>query len=503
MPQQPLLGRLKILKSIVVQCQKLRFPNSHFSVKNKKNMKNFLFLCFCVLLMTFQTVAQENYSHKFSGNWNGEMELYGSKLELIFKISVDENGELSAKMDVPMQGARDLPVSQTELKRDSIFLHVAMIAGRFTGKLTNDTTIVGNWSQSGLNFPLTLTRTEKVTELKRPQTPQPPFPYHAEEVIYENTQAEIKLAGTLTFPGHAENCPAVILISGSGAQDRDETIFEHKPFLVIADDLTRKGIAVLRVDDRGVGGSEGNVSNATSKDFAGDVLAGIEFLKTRKEINPSKIGLIGHSEGGIVAPIAANQTSDVAFIVMLAGPGIPGEQILYEQGRLIGLASGMTEDQVAQNQKTQEAIFNIIKNEKDSAVRLDRLQRTLTGGMYPMMNDDQKKSIDQQIMAVNSPWFSHFLKYDPYPALTKLKCPVLALMGEKDLQVPPKSNLPAIEKALAEGGNKNFKTVELPNLNHLFQNCETGAVSEYGQIEETISPKVLEIIREWIWTTTK
>lgn len=465
-------------------------------------MKSSFSLWLTVLLFSFQLKAQKNINRNFTGNWSGEMELSGKKLELIFKVSLEENGTLSAKMDVPAQGARDLPVSKTEVKTDSIFLHVAMIAGRFEGQKVNDTTITGNWNQSGLNFPLTLNRTEKVTELNRPQTPQPPFPYQVEEVIYENIQAGIKLAGTLTFPENAKNIPAVILISGSGAQDRDETIFEHKPFLVITDYLTRNGIAVLRVDDRGVGGSEGNTGNSTSEDFAGDVLAGIEFLKNRKEIDPAKIGLIGHSEGGIIAPIVANKSRDVAFIVLLAGSGIPGEQILYEQGRLIGLTSGMTEEQVAQNQKTQEVIFNIIKTEKDSAVRLDRLQRTLTGGMYPMMNADQKKAIDQQVAAVNSPWFRYFLTYDPRPALSKLKGPLLALIGEKDLQVPPKSNLPAIEKALTDGGNKNFKTMELPNLNHLFQNCETGAVAEYAQIEETISPEVLEIISEWIWEVT-
>jgi len=455
------------------------------------------------IFLHFQSVAQENINQNLAGNWSGEMELSGSKLELIFKISFDENGELSAKMDVPAQGARDLPVSKAEAKSDSIFLNVAMIAGRFSGKIMNDTTITGNWSQSGLNFPLTLIRKEKVTELKRPQTPQPPFPYIEEEVSYENTKAGIHLAGTLTLPENAKNCPAVILISGSGAQDRDETIFEHKPFRVIADYLARNEIVVLRLDDRGVGGSGGNVNNATSEDFAGDVLTGLEFLKTRKEIDHSDMGLIGHSEGGLVAPIAANKINNVAFIVMLAGPGIPGEQILYEQGRLIGLASGMTEEQIEQNRKTQEAIFNIVKTEKDSAVRLDRLQRTFTGGMYPMMNKDQKNAVDQQVAAINSTWFNYFLTYDPRPALSQLTSPVLALIGEKDLQVPPKSNLPAIEKALAEGGNKNFKTMELPNLNHLFQNCETGAVSEYGQIEETISPQVLEIITEWILKVTE
>jgi uncharacterized protein len=327
-------------------------------------MKHLINLTFFVLLINFQLSAQENINRNFTGNWSGEMELSGSKLELIFKISLEKNGELSAKMDVPAQGAMNLPVSKTEVKTDNIFLQVAMIAGRISGKILNDTTITGNWFQSGLNFPLTLNLTEKVTKLKRPQTPQPPFLYHEEEVRYENTEAGIQLAGTLTLPEKAENVPAVILISGSGAQDRDETIFEHKPFWVIADYLTRNGIAVLRVDDRGVGGSEGNVSNATSEDFAGDVLAGLKFLKTRKEIDPSKIGLIGHSEGGLVAPIAVNKTKEVAFVVLLAGPGIPGEQILYEQGRLIGLSSGMNEEEVAQNKKNQEAIFNIIKPKK-------------------------------------------------------------------------------------------------------------------------------------------
>ncbi len=474
-----------------------------FKYLKEKYAKIIFILWISLLLLTFQSAAQENLNQKLTGNWSGEMEFSGSKLELIFKISFNENGELSAKMDVPAQGARDLPVSKAEVKDDSIFLHVAIIAGRFSGQIINDTTIAGNWSQSGLNFPLTLNRTEKVTELNRPQTPQPPFPYIEEEVRFENTKAGIQLAGTLTLPENAKDCPAVILISGSGAQDRDETIFEHKPFLVIADFLTRNGIAVLRVDDRGVGGSGGNVTSATSEDFAGDVVTALEFLKTKKEIDHSKMGLIGHNEGGLVAPIAANQTNSVAFIVMLAGPGIPGEQILYEQGRLIGLASGMTEEQVEQNRKTQEAIFNFIKTEKDSAKRLDRLQRTYTGGMYPMMNEDQKKAIDLQVNAVNSTWFRYFLTYDPRPALSQLACPVLALIGEKDLQVPPQSNLPAIEKALAEGGNKNIKIMELPNLNHLFQNCEAGVVGEYAQIEETISPEVLEIISKWILQVTE
>lgn len=436
---------------------------------------------------------------KVTGNWSGKLKMPTSQLELIFKISEDSTGNISAKMDVPAQGAKDLPVSETFITDDSLKLKIAMIFGKYEGKFTNDTTLEGTWQQGGASFLLTLTKNEKVTELKRPQTPQPPFPYTSEEVVYMNPETQLKLAGTLTLPENAQNAPAVILISGSGAQDRNETIFEHQPFFVIADYLTRHGIAVLRVDDRGVGGSEGNIQEATSADLAGDVLAGVEFLKNRKEIASDEIGLIGHSEGGLIAPIVATETDDIAFIILLAGPGIPGEEILYSQNELMMKAAGMEDAAIEQNRKLQEAIFNIILTEKDSVKRLDRLQRTLSGGMYPMMNDDQKKAIDSRVEAVNNPWFRFFLQYDPYPVLTKVDVPVLALNGAKDKQVPADENLAAIEKALSEGGNKNFKTMKLKNLNHLFQPAETGAISEYGEIEETISPKVLEIIVEWIW----
>ncbi len=444
----------------------------------------------------FCSFSQSN--EKTIGNWSGIIELPTAKLEMIFKISRDENSKLVSKLDVPAQGAKDLKVSETKISGDSLFLNVAMILGKFEGKFTSDSTIEGTWKQSGMNFPLSLKKTEIVTELKRPQTPVPPFPYQSKNVEYINPGSGLKLAGTLTLPENANNCPAVVLISGSGAQDRDETIFEHKPFLVIADYLTRKGIAVLRVDDRGVGGSGGNIREATSEDFAGDVEAGVNFLKTVKEINPKQIGLIGHSEGGLIAPIVASQSKDIAFIILLAGPGISGEQILYEQGELLNRAAGLNDEQIERNKKLQENIFSILLTENDSAKRMDRLQRTYTNGMYPMMNEDQKKAIDAKIATVNTPWFRFFLTYDPYPTLTKVHCPVLALDGSKDLQVPADENLAAIERALKEGGNKNFKTMKLEGLNHLFQQCKTGSVAEYAEIEQTISPKVLDIIYNWI-----
>lgn len=458
---------------------------------------NKLLISIVILLITSMSSFSQ-IGIKVAGNWSGKLDLPGTKLEIIFKIAADENGKLNAKMDVPAQGAKDLPVSETIVNGDSLKLSVAMIMGKFAGKITSDSIIEGTWKQSGANFPLILRKTGVVTEMKRPQTPQVPFPYLSEEVEYINPKSGLKLAGTLTLPGNARNCSAVILISGSGAQDRDETIFGHKPFFVIADFLTRNGIAVLRVDDRGVGGSEGNTQNATSEDFAGDILAGLEFLKTKKEIDHRKIGLIGHSEGGIIAPMVANRSGDIAFIVLLAGPGIKGEQIVYKQVELLNRAAGLTEEQVTQKLHLQKKIFDILLNEKDTVNQMERLQQAFSNGTYATMSDDGKKIVDANLNVLKTRWFQFFLTYDPYPALVKLECPVLALNGGKDLQVPPKENLNAIEKALKEGGNKNFKTVEIENLNHLFQTCETGAVAEYAQIEETISPAVLEILRDWI-----
>lgn len=467
-----------------------------------KQFSNFLVFLILLVHITIQVNAQEN-QNKTIGNWSGLIELPTIKLELIFKFSVNEKGDLISKMDVPAQGAKDLDIEEVNVINDSLYFKVPVLQRIYRGNFINDTTIEGSYIRGLESIPLVLKKIDKIPELNRPQTPKEPFPYLSKEVEYTNPTSGLKLAGTFTIPENAENCPAVILISGSGAQDRDETIFEHKPFMVIADYLTRNGIAVLRIDDRGVGGSEGNIREATSEDFAGDVLAGVEFLKSRSEIDSEKIGLIGHSEGGLIAPIAATTSSDIAFFIMMAGPGINGEQILYEQNDLSLKAAGMSEEIITRNRQLQKTIFNIILTEKDSIKQLDRLQRTYSNGMYPMLKEEQKKAIDQRIKAVNTPWFKYFLTYNPQPTLEKVNCPVLALNGSKDVQVPATSNLEAIKKAITGGGNPNIKTMEFENLNHLFQNCETGAISEYAQIEETIDPKVLEIIKDWIWEVVK
>ncbi|WP_167612910.1 alpha/beta hydrolase family protein [Maribellus sediminis] len=456
-----------------------------------------LFALSLTLLFSGYASAQEP---DMSGNWSGKITIPGGTLEMIFKISLT-NGAYEAKLDVPKQGAANLSVGDVVVTGDSLKIAVPAILGNYAGKIISKDSVSGKWSQSGMSFDVNLNKTDKVAEVKRPQHPVPPFPYLSEEVEFTNPHSGLKLAGTLTLPKNAKGCPAVVMITGSGAEDRDETVFGHKPFAVIADYLTRNGIAVLRCDDRGVGGSEGDVNSSTSLDFAGDVLAEVEFLKKQKAIDPKKIGLIGQSEGGLIAPIAAVESDDVAFIVMMAGPGVTGEQIILEQAALISKANGLPEYAIEQGRLTNQKIFDIVKSEPDSAKTVEKLRQILAQGMYDGMNDDMKKMIDAKIQGVNSPWFRYFLTYDPKPTLTKVKCPVLAINGTKDLQVPV-SNLENIIEAINSGGNMQVDTISFNNHNHLFQRCETGAVAEYSQIEETINPEVLKTMKDWILKTT-
>jgi pimeloyl-ACP methyl ester carboxylesterase len=311
----------------------------------------------------------------------------------------------------------------------------------------------------------------------------------------------VKLAGTLTLPRGKSAAPAVILITGSGPQNRNEELLGHKPFLVLADYLTRQGIAVLRMDDRGVGGSSGSVANSTSENFGADVLAGIDFLKRHNRINPKQIGLIGHSEGGLIAPMVAAQSNDVAFIVLLAGPGLPGAEILYLQGALILKANGAGPDVLARQRATQEMMFTIVKQEKDNNVAEKRLREELDKQLANASDAEKaqaKQAMEAQIKQVLSPWFRYFLTYDPRTALAKVKCPVLALNGENDLQVPVTENLREIEATLKAAGAMDVTIARLPKLNHLFQTSETGSPSEYSKIEETFAPVALKTIGDWV-----
>jgi fermentation-respiration switch protein FrsA (DUF1100 family) len=385
---------------------------------------------------------------------------------------------------------------------------IVSIGGYYEGKFEGDS-IAGTWNQGGSSFPLTLKRSGEIEPPKRPQEPKPPFPYIEEDVSYENKEASLTIAGTFTYPGSGESFPAVILITGSGPQNRNEELLGHKPFFVLADHLTRNGIAVLRFDDRGIGKSTGEFSSATTKDFASDVIAGIEYLKSRKEVNKDKIGLIGHSEGGLIAPLVAVQSDDVDFIVLMAGPGMTGKEILRLQTTLILRANGTDEETITDNVETALKMYDIIINEKDSSVVREKLKK-ISDESYAEMSEEEKAQFgdpeiffNQQVKVLLSPWFRFFLEYDPYPTLTKVKVPLLAINGEKDLQVPPKENLELIEKAMKEGGNENYKIAELKGLNHLFQEAETGSPNEYAKIEETMSFSALNLISDWIKEITK
>jgi pimeloyl-ACP methyl ester carboxylesterase len=346
------------------------------------------------------------------------------------------------------------------------------------------------------------------TEMSRPQNPKKPYPYDEIEVSYENKLHGIKLTGALTVPRSKGPFPAVILITGSGPQDRDETILGHKPFLVLADYLTRRGIAVLRVDDRGVGGSTGSLWGSTSADFAEDVLAGVAFLKGRKEINPAQIGLIGHSEGGMIAPMVASRSKDIAFIVSLAGPGVPCDEILYTQSAA-GLKLAKARPEALTLLRTlQDRLFATIRAEKDHAQSEKKFRAAVEEITSKLSNDEKKQAalaqdvVEEQASILQTTWGRYFLDYDPRPALRKVTCPVLALNGAKDVQVDVSVNLRAIEAALKEAGNKDVTIRELPGLNHMFQTCQTGAVSEYFAIEETLAPVVLETLADWITKRT-
>lgn len=468
-----------------------------------KNKTAIWMLLLPILLFVAFSLAYGDQS--IEGTWLGTLKFSGTELRVVFKILQSPEGKLTATLDSPDQGAKDIPVEEVVFQNGHLHLDAKSINGVFEGDIKEDnSTIEGQWNQGGVTIPLALKRTEKVPEVSRPQEPKPPYPYDEKEVVYENKKAGVKLAGTLTLPRTDGPFPAVLLITGSGPQDRDETVFGHRPFLVLADYLTRRGIAVLRVDDRGIGKSTGIFAKVTSEDFAGDALAGVEYLKSLKEINPKQIGLLGHSEGGIIAPMVATKTPDVSFIVMMAGTGLTGEQILYLQSALIQKASGTSDEAIARDRKLREQMFAVVKEEQDSAAIDKKLRIVLTDALAKMSEKEKQEMgyspemVDMSIKQLLSPWLRFFLTYDPKPTLRKVKCPVLAINGEKDLQVPPRENLRAIEEALKAGGNKDYTVKELPGLNHLFQTSATGSPTEYSKIEETISPTALTIIGDWI-----
>jgi pimeloyl-ACP methyl ester carboxylesterase len=427
------------------------------------------------------------------GSWMGLLDLGTLKLHVVFNLQTGPGG-LSATLDSPDQGANGIPTSSVTRDGASLKIEIKKIQGLFEGKIAADlSSIDGTFTQLGAPHPLVLKplKDKEKAELtpKRPQNPVKPYPYHDEDVTYDNKVQNVTLAATLTVPQGKGPFPAVVLITGSGPQDRDESLLGHKPFLVLSDYLTRHGIAVLRADDRGTAKSTGDFSTGTTADFATDTEAGIIYLRTRPEIDPHKIGLIGHSEGGVIAPMIAARNKDVAFIVMMAGTGVPGDAVLVAQGEAIQIAGGMSPDEAAKKAAKEKEILTLVETEKDEAVLEKEMKEKMAG-------DIPENQMGAQIKQVTSPWFRYFLTYDPAIALRKVTCPVLAMNGSLDKQVLPDQNLPAIRKALAD--NPRAEVDELPGLNHLFQTAKTGSPSEYAQIDETISPVALDKMASWI-----
>jgi pimeloyl-ACP methyl ester carboxylesterase len=339
---------------------------------------------------------------------------------------------------------------------------------------------------------------------RRPQEPVPPFPYKVEEVRFENVRDGASLAGTLTIPENGESFPAVILVSGSGLQDRDETVYGHKPFLVLADFLTKNGIVVLRYDERSIGGSSGKLSGVTSETFAYDAYAGIKYLKTRDEVDTGNIGLIGHSEGGMIGTILAGRYNDIAFFVSLAGPGIPFDQVLISANEEKLRRQGKSEEIVLSGTDLLERLFEEIKKgttSRDLARVFNEWRRSLTGEAktdFEEFYSNNSWFFDYIVDEWATPWSEYAINFDPREMLAQVKCPVFALNGKKDSQVLANNNLPAIEKALKDGGNENFRIEYVDDVNHLFQKCKTGFRDEYESIDETFNEDVMMLIAQWI-----
>ena len=436
------------------------------------------------------------------GLWQAALESHGLRLRFQLHVFHDSSGELIAALDSLDQFVSGLPATKVTQKENAFHFEIPALASTYDGTLeTNKNSITGEWAQSEIKEKLDFKRSDQPLELRRPQNPGKPYPYREEEVTFSNEKAGVNLAGTLTLPKGAGPFAAAVLVAGSGPQDRDDTIANHKPFLVLSDYLTRKGFAVLRYDKRGIGQSTGSEEMATTLDLASDAQSAVAYLKTRKEIDSAKIGLIGHSEGAMIAPAIAAASNDLPWVVLLAAPATKGEDTLLNQSDLIARAGGLSDAQVLSSLNFDKQAYELVQKEPDNAVVTETLKTLVKeSGLDAAV---PPAALEAQLHMMTSPWFRFFLSYDPLPDLKRTKCPVLALYGEKDLQVPPKINLPMLQQALSDGGNKQADARQLPELNHFFQHAYSGSPTEYAAIDETFAPEAMKIIGDWLTARTK
>ena len=464
----------------------------------------------CFLVALAFMIAQPTFSQIEEadpvGYWLGTLDAGATSLRLAFDISRASEDVFTATMDSPDQGATGIPTGDVRLGGDSIRIEVPYVRGYYLGTFTSSSSIQGSWHQSGLNFALDLEKQDSPFVLKRPQEPQAPFPYREEEVKFKQLKEGFTLAGTLTVPEGPGPFPALVLVSGSGSQNRNEEIFGHKPFWVIADHLTRNGIAVLRYDDRGVGASGGMASGATTADLAIDARSAFEYLAKCDDVDKSRLGMLGHSEGGLIAFMLASEHKDIAFIVSLAGPGVDGKTILLEQSDYISRLSGVSGSVREDNRIVMEKVYDLMAfNETHQTWGDEVIAFTSTyysskqRGQYSEEDIERaKRNLLASIPESSYAWMKFFVMSDPTPYFASISCPVLALNGRKDCQVLAEQNINAIKSGLQAAGNKQVTTMILPGLNHLFQTSKTGLPSEYNIIEETFSPNALGLISGWI-----
>ena len=465
----------------------------------------------------------------FGGAWTGTIDVGGIQLRLSLLVTEAEGvltvPEFSVERwnwETRRSGSqkihRNIPVATLDGR--AISLTLPTIEASYAGTLSSETgEIVGNFTQFGETFPLVLSpmsddriftpSSEDREQPERPQTPEEPFPYLSEDVTCPNPDGGHTLAGTFTRPRSGGPFPAVVLISGSGPSDRDVHGGGHRPFLVLADHLTRRGIAVLRYDDRGVGESTGDFEGATSEDFASDALAAVACLKGRDDIDPRGIGLVGHSEGGLIAPMAAVRSPDVGHIVLMAGPGVKGEHVFLAQTELKARAAGAPETAIPGLLERYRSIMEILMSETDhgrageaiAAINRERLENASAQerALHGIENDTAPETAAALSgEPVNTAWSRYFLAHEPAEVLEQVTVPVLAINGTRDLWVPHEENLRAIEAALDRGGNTLYEIHPLPDLNHFFQHAVTGTASESQASQETLAPEVLELIADWV-----
>ena len=433
-----------------------------------------------------------------TGDWSGT--LMGT-LDFTAHLTDPATGPRTATLDIPAQKAKGL-VMQLTTPGDSVYLRMRLpVAAQFAGRRSADgQQLVGEWQQGLRSFPLTLSRegSTRPAGPNRSQTPQPPFPYQSADVTFRNEKAGVTLAGTYTLPADMGPFPAVVLLTGSGPEDRNETVLGHQPFAVLADYLTRQGIAVLRFDDRGVGQSGGTLAGTTSADYTADAQAALAWLRAQPGIRKSQVGLVGHSQGGTAAIGAAILPAGPDFLVLLATPGVPGDELIVQQS-LAGARLQTTDAaQLATTEKAQRAMTRIVQQNPDNAQAKAQLR-----AYYTAIDPQLAARLEPQLALLTSPDYRSILADRPAQTLAKVRCPVLAIGGSKDVQVPATANLAGIAAGLKTAGNRDVTVKELPGLNHLFQTAGTGSTAEYGTIEETFAPAALQVIGDWMTRHTQ